>query len=154
MTQEERVGSLIHKLRRCFRFVHHHADGGKWSQNRVLRELRWHGDMTQRNLQEHIGIQQSSLSELVTKMEQQQLITRSPYPDDRRQVLIGLTDNGRQLLALSEQTDLQQNITYLQVLSEDEQQTLLDLLTKLDDSWTVLYPRKNWPYQKEEAEKQ
>lgn len=110
--------------------------------------------MTQRNLQEHIGIQQSSLSELVTKMEQQQLITRSPYPDDRRQVLIGLTDKGRQLLALSEETDLRQNITYLQVLSEDEQQTLLDLLTKLDDSWTELYPRKNWPYQREEAEKQ
>ena len=153
MTQEERVGALIHKLRRCFRFIHNHADGGKWSQARVLRQLRFHGDMTQRNLQEHMNIQQSSLSELAKKMEEQGFITRTPCPDDRRQVMISLTDVGRQMLAESEEHDLQQNITYLQVLSEDEQQTLLDLLSKLDASWSELYPCKDFRYQGEEVNK-
>ena len=55
MTQEERVGSLIQKLRRCYRFIHNHADGGKWSQARALRQLRFHGEMTQRMLQEHMS---------------------------------------------------------------------------------------------------
>jgi len=152
MTQDERVGSLIQKLRRCFRFIHHHADGGKWSQFRVLRELRFHGGMTQRNLREHMNIQQSSLSELVMKMEEQGLLVRTPCPTDRRQVLIAPTEEGLRQLAVSEEADLRQNITYLQVLTEEEQKTLLELLTKLDDGWSALYPKKNCPQQKKEAE--
>jgi len=151
MTQEERVGSLIQKLRRCFRFIHHHADGGKWSQFRVLRELRFHGGMTQRTLREHMNIQQSSLSELVMKMEEQGLLARTPCPTDRRQVLIAPTEEGLRQLAVSEEADLRQNITYLQVLTEAEQQTLLELLTKLDDGWSALYPKKNCLQQKKEG---
>lgn len=154
MTQEERVRDLIHKLRRCFRFIHSHADGGKGSQSRVLRELRFHGDVTQRQLREHMNLQQSSLSELVKKMEEQGLIQRSPCPSDRRQILIGLTDAGHDLLAKSEAADLQKNITYLQVLTEDEQQTLLDLLTKLDTHWSALYPRKACTLQGNEGKKE
>lgn len=144
MTQEERIESLILKLRRCFRFLHRKADGQKWSQNRVLRELRYHGDMTQKNMQEHIGIQQSSLSELLAKMEEQHLLQRTPCPADRRQVMVGITQEGRKLLEEIEKADLQQNIVYLQVLTQQEQQTLLDLLTKLDDSWTSQYPRTQY----------
>ena len=151
MTQEERVGSLIQKLRRCYRFIHNHADGGKWSQARALRQLRYHGEMTQRMLQEHMSIQQSSLSDLVKKLEEQQLIDRTPCPEDRRQVVIRLTEEGRAQLAASEEADLQQNINYLQVLSPEEQQTLLDLLTKLDAGWSAIYPRKDFRYQGEEV---
>ena len=152
MTQEERVASLIQKLRRCFRFIHHHADGGKWSRFRVLRELRFHGGMTQRKLREHMNIQQSSLSELVMKMEEQGLLVRTPCPTDRRQVLITPTEEGLRQLAVSEEADLHQNVTYLQVLTDEEQNTLLELLTKLDDGWSALYPGKNFPQQKKEAE--
>ena len=152
MTEEERVGSLVHKLRRCFRFIHHHTDGGKWSQNRVLRELRYHGSMTQRHLREHIGIQQSSLSELVAKMEAQGLILRTPCPEDRRQVQIELTEVGFSVLAESEEKDLRQYVSYLQVLTVAEQQSLLALLTKLDEGWSAQYPRQNWP-SPEEGEK-
>ncbi len=151
MTQEERVGSLIQKLRRCYRFIHNHADGGKWSQARALRQLRFHGEMTQRMLQEHMSIQQSSLSDLVKKLEEQQLIDRTPCPEDRRQVMIRLTDEGRKQLAASEEADLHQNIHYLQVLTAEEQQTLLELLTKLDAGWSAIYPRKDFRYQGEEV---
>ena len=153
MTEEERVGSLVHKLRRCFRFIHHHTDGGKWSQNRVLRELRFHGSMTQRQLREHIGIQQSSLSELVAKMEAQGLIFRTPCPEDRRQVQIESTEEGLRILAESEEKDLRQYITYLQILTDEEQQSLLELLTKLDEGWSTQYPRKSWPNPEEGAQK-
>lgn len=151
MTQEERIDSLIHKLRRCFRFLHRKADGHKWSQNRVLRELRYHGDMTQKQMQEHIGIQQSSLSELLSKMEEQHLLQRTPCLTDRRHVTLSLSQEGRQLLEESEKADLQQNIVYLQVLTPQEQETLLELLTKLDDSWTSLYPRAPWRPRSEEG---
>ena len=86
-------------------------------------------------------------------MEEQNLITRSPYPDDRRQVFLELTDAGRALLAAGEAADLQQNITYLQVLTPQEQQTLLDLLTKLDAGWSAMYPKKEWRYNPQEGAK-
>ena len=139
MTQEERVRELIRKLRRCFRFIHHRSDGGRCSQIQVLRELRYHGDMTQRRLREHMNIQQSSLSEIVKKMEEQRLIQRSVCDTDRRQMQIGLSEQGRRLLEKSDAVDLQQNMVYMQVLTAEEQQTLLELLTKLDQGWTELY---------------
>lgn len=151
MTQEEQVVSLIHKLRRCYRFIHNHADGGKWSLFRALRQLRYHGEMTQRMLQEHMRIQQSSLSELVKKMDEQGLISRTSCPTDRRQVMISLSDEGRALLAANDEMYLQQNIRYLQVLSPEEQLQLLELLTKLDACWSATYPKEDFWYQGEEV---
>jgi len=140
MTQEERVRELIHKLRRCFRFIHHRVNGGRGSQNRVLMLIRRHEEMTQRHLQAHMDIQQSSLSELLKKMEEQDLLERTTCPDDRRQVMIRLTRNGESVVDENEAADLQQHIQYLQVLTDEEQQTLLELLSKLDQCWTEAYP--------------
>lgn len=141
MTDEERVGELMQRLRRCFRFIHHRADGGKGSQARILRVLHRHGEMTQRHLQEHMNIQQSSLSELVKKMEDQALLQRTVCPEDRRQIMIRLTQTGKQMFEENEDADLHQNIGYLQVLTEQEQLELLALLTKLDTRWSELYSR-------------
>ena len=55
------------------------------------------------------------------------------------------------LLNTNEEADLRQNIQYLQVLTPQEQQTLLDLLTKLDAGWSAQYPKKDWHYQGDEG---
>jgi len=141
MTDEERVSLLMQKLRRCHRFLHQRADGGKTGQARLLRELRFHGEMTQRSLQEHMRIQQSSLSELVKKTEEQGLIERNVCPDDKRQLLVRLTEAGREQAERVHEAYLQQNIVFMQVLTEEEQLTLLALLTKLDERWTEEYSR-------------
>ena len=150
MTQAERVWMLIHKLRRCFRFIHHRVSGGRGSQNRVLLLLRMHEEMTQRHLQAHMDIQQSSLSELLKKMEEQNLLERTVCSDDRRQVRIRLTKAGEALVDENEEIDLQQNIRYLQVLTEEEQEQLLELLSKLDQYWTEEYPCGQCRQNKEE----
>ena len=144
MTQEQRAQNIVKRLRRCHRFLHHRADGGKAWQWSLRRELRFHGAMTQRMLQEHAGIRQSSLSELVKKMEEQGLIGRQVCPEDRRQIMISLTDQGNALCAEMEERNLKRNVEYLSVLSEQEQETLLELLTRLDELWQQEYacPRK------------
>lgn len=151
MTQEEQVRDLVYTLWRCFRFLHKHSEGGKVSQLRVLRVLRRHEEMTQRQLLDHMAIQQSTLSELLKKMEDQDLIQRTCCPQDRRQVVLRLTEAGREHLEQMEARELSRNVGYLQVLSWEERQTLLELLTKLDASWSEQEVRKNTP-QKEALE--
>lgn len=143
MTQEEQVRDLVYTLWRCFRFLHKHSEGGKVSQLRVLRVLRRHEEMTQRQLLDHMAIQQSTLSELLKKMEDQALIQRAPCPQDRRQVMLRLTEIGEAHLRETEARELSRNIGYLQVLSWEERQTLLDLLIKLDSCWSEQETRKD-----------
>lgn len=147
MTQEELAQNILKRLRRCHRFLRFHADGGKASQWTLLRELRFHGAMTQRMLQEHVGIRQSSLSELVKKLEEQEIIRRQVCPEDRRQIMISLTEKGTELCREAEERNLRQNVQYLSVLSEQEQESLLNLLTRLDEHWQQEYgcPRKEEP---------
>lgn len=152
MTQEERVRNLLKRLRRCYRFIHARADGGRASQTGLLRELRFHGAVTQRMLRDHMQIQQSSLSELVQKMEEQALIVREVCPTDRRQIMISLTEAGIAKAKESEAASLQQSIAFMQVLSPEEQETLLQLLSKLDDNWTKLYRNPACQQEKEKKE--
>lgn len=143
MTQEEQVRDLVYTLWRCFRFLHKHSEGGKASRLRVLRVVHRHQEMTQRQLLDHMAIQQSTLSELLKKMEEDGLLQRDPCPEDRRQVLLRLTSAGKEQLEQMEARELTRNIQYLQALSWEERETLLSLLTKLDNSWTEQYPRKD-----------
>lgn len=142
MTQVERAQNIMKRLRRCYRFLHFRADGGKASQRTLMRELRFHGAMTQRMLQEHVGIQQSSLSELVKKLEEQGLINREVCQEDRRQIMISLTEKGYSVCQEVEAINLQRNVEFLSVLSEQEQEAFLEILAKLDENWRQKYGYK------------
>ena len=135
MTREERAQGIMRYFRRCYRFIHFYADGGKASQWTLLRELRFHGSMTQRMLQEHVGIRQSSLSELVKKLEEQGVIRRQTCEDDRRQIIITLTEKGTALLEEAQEQNLRQQVEHLSVLTEEEQETLYVLMSKLNAHW-------------------
>ncbi len=95
MDQQEQATELLFLLRRCGHRLHGKRGGGKLSQQRVLRILTKYGEQTQHQLQERMGVQQGSLSELVKKLETQGLVMRTRAPQDRRQVLIRLTGAGR-----------------------------------------------------------
>jgi DNA-binding MarR family transcriptional regulator len=60
----------------------------------ALGELLDHGPMTQQRLADALGLQKSTVSRLVDQLVGADLAARSPNPDDRRSVLVGLTRNG------------------------------------------------------------
>ena len=122
-------------LRRCGHYLHHHWGCGRASQSRALRMLEEDGEMTQRQLQDLMGIQQGSLSELVKKLEDQGLITRACAPEDRRQLLIRITDEGIRQSSIHREQRRKEGLELTQALSEEEQRQLRELLTKLLDSW-------------------
>ena len=135
MKTSEQAIETLHLLRRCGHYLHHNWGCGRVSQMRVLHILEDCGEMTQRELQDRMGIQQGSLSELVKKLEEQAFITRTCSPEDHRQLLIQITEEGRQQSQLLRERRNREGMELAGALSEEEQRTLQALLNKLLDSW-------------------
>ncbi|GAA1983073.1 MarR family transcriptional regulator [Nocardiopsis rhodophaea] len=64
-------------------------------QGAVLFTLARHGQMTPGALAEHEKVQPPSMTRIIAALEARSLVRRTPHPDDRRQQLVDLTDEGR-----------------------------------------------------------
>ena len=135
MEPSEQVLELLHLLRRCGHYLHHNWGCGRVSQARILHILAEHDEMTQRQLQDWMGIQQGSLSELVKKLDGQGLITREREQTDQRQLLIRITEAGMQQHQYNHKQRLRQSQELTAVLNEEEKRQLASLLKKLLNSW-------------------
>ena len=122
---------MIRELGHASRF---HFDG-KGGQGRILRILTESGTMTQRELTERLGIQPGSASEVIGKLEKAGLIARTASEADRRTADIRLTENGRTHAAEQAEHRLDRNREMFASLTEEEKETLLALLEKLNMSW-------------------
>lgn len=132
----QQPSELLHLLRRCGHYLHRHWSSGRASQFRALRILEENGEITQRQLQDLMGIQQGSLSELVKKLEDQELITRACAFEDRRQLLIRVTKKGQKQGLEYQECQQNEAVELLGALSGEEQRQLYVLLDKLLDSWS------------------
>jgi len=85
----------------------------------------------QKAVAEKAGVNQSSASELISKLAEAGYIRREPDPDDKRATLIFLTEKGKEraMQVQEERKNLYGGI--FDALSEKEKQTLSDLLDKL-----------------------
>ena len=73
----------------------------------------------------------SGTTKRLDRLEQVGLIERAPDPEDRRGILITLTDKGRELIDSVTDAHLANERRLLAALSESEQARLADLLRKL-----------------------
>ena len=64
----------------------------------ALSTLKRHGPMSPGELAAHERVQPPSMTRVVVALEGMGLVTRTPHPTDRRQVLIDLTDQARAVL--------------------------------------------------------
>ncbi len=117
---------------------HGHPRGGVFQgQGRVLRLLSLHSPIAQKDLAYLLGIRSQSLSELLGKLEEADLVRRHPHPDDRRTTVVELTDTGR---AASADDPSGAADDPFAVLDPDEQRRLADLLDRVIDSMEDLLP--------------
>lgn len=112
---------------------------GKGSQKRILMILRDNRNITQRELTEHLGIQPGSVSEVIGKLEAAGLILRTPSPTDRRTADLSLTETGEAAAGEAYAKREQRHQEMFACLSEEEEQTLLGLLEKINLSWRRQY---------------
>ncbi len=112
---------------------------GKGSQGRILLMLMKFGNMTQKELVNRMEIQPGSASEVLIKLENAGLIVRTENGDDRRVVDVSLTEEGRVKAQEAAERRKVLRSEMLAALSQEEKDTLLGLLEKLNAEWRVKY---------------
>ena len=132
---------LLKTMEMCGHFLYHRR-GGKRGQARILNLLMENGEMSQRRIQDIIDIKSGSLSELVRKMEAEELISREKDEADRRNITIKITSKGIERAKENSQMLKKQEQVMFNSLSEHEQEQLYTLLKKLIDDWNEKFARK------------
>ena len=145
---------LAGRLERCGKFLMY-CLGKRRGQEKILRILMENGEISQKGLQELLGIQPGSMSEIAAKLESKGLIVRGRAEADRRKILLSLTEEGRAWLARQGEDYVRKRRAELfSALAPEEQQTLGVLLEKLCVDWEERFERphtfsREKKYQKE-----
>lgn len=103
--------------------------GRHMGQGRILKILN-DGPISQKDLQETLNIQAGSISEIVTKLEERGLLTKTKSEDDGRAFILTITDKGKERL-----NEFAQRKEFYSSISEEEKKQLKDILVKLNNDW-------------------
>ncbi|MBB3213245.1 DNA-binding MarR family transcriptional regulator [Herbaspirillum sp. Sphag1AN] len=125
------IGQLLRRLRQEV----DHA-GLTWSQSSALARLDREGAMTTAELARLESVKPQSMGATLADLEQDGLIERQPHPSDGRQILLLLTDKGREVRRQRNIAKQQWLLAGISRLAPDEQQTLIAataLLKRLGD---------------------
>ncbi len=82
-------------------------------------------------LADRTGVTRATITGLVDTLERDGLVTRTPDPDDRRMLAVGLTPKGEKLLKKVLPPHFRQMARLMEPLAENERKTLVRLLTKI-----------------------
>jgi len=127
---------LAESLERCGRLLSH-CLGKRRGQGRILHILCEKEQMSQKELQDALHIQAGSMSEIAAKLESKGLIVRTRDDTDKRKILLSITDQGRAWITQRDDTDiLRQRAELFSGLTQEEQDTLRELLDRLSADWT------------------
>ncbi|MHB2147578.1 MarR family winged helix-turn-helix transcriptional regulator [Calditrichota bacterium LG25] len=135
--QTEYIDELTNAFTRLIHYFHHMAgqvfrlSDLSLAQYRVLMLLYHYQPMTVGQLKQKLGNAQSSVSEMLLRMEEQGLVIRDSNPKDRRQTLLRLSRKAKEMIKTRKEKmgDVYQKI--IEGKSEEEIEELLTLLTRL-----------------------
>jgi DNA-binding MarR family transcriptional regulator len=121
---------LATRLRACGHFLYYQT-GGKVGQRRILVTLLKQEGLTQKELQDLLEISSGALSEILQKMEEASLVERKKSCDDKRQVKLALTPEGKALALQVKEHYIRTLKRMFECLSEQEKEHLGGILEKL-----------------------
>lgn len=87
--------------------------------------------LTPAELAERTGVTRATITGLVDTLERADLVSRTPHPDDRRMMSVGLTKRGEKLLARIMPDHFRRMAWLMEPLSEKERRTFVRLLMKV-----------------------
>lgn len=133
----DRSHRFAHLLGRIHHFYHKQTKGPLLhpGQGRLLYQILEKEPVSQKDLAFLLDIRPSSLSELLKKLEDKGLIARAPDDDDKRNMVVTLTGEGKALVQQAAQGREALEAKVFDPLSEEELSQLSSLLGKLTDSW-------------------
>ncbi|KLK92531.1 hypothetical protein AA309_12465 [Microvirga vignae] len=98
---------------------------------RVIATLGQYEYRTARDIAAHGVMHKSTVSRAVSALEQRGLIARRPNEDDRREELLQLTEEGREIYEALAPEALAFEERFISVLTEEEQRVLASLIDRL-----------------------
>ena len=133
-----KANDILHDLGFFGHYLHVHA-GGRGGKQFVLITLDKHGGhLTQRQLLEQSKISSAALSEVLGKLEGEELLRRTPCEEDRRTLDIELTDLGKSRAQQIRMERDQFEVDSLACFSTAERSQLKELLDRLVEHWKTL----------------
>lgn len=126
---------ILHDLGFFGHYLHVHAGGRSGKQHILAKLHQAGGKLSQRELQERSHISSAALSEVLSKLEMEGLVTRSRSDEDRRQMDITLTEEGITQAIMRKREFEAFESECLSCLSEDERIQLLEMLDRLAELW-------------------
>lgn len=140
MEREDEISlshQIVRQLRHAGWFLHYKM-GGRVGRRRVLMELSARPGLLQRELQQRLDVQAGSLSELLAKMEADGVLTRDKSPDDGRNFVLSLTEQGR-TDAARVRSDYDRRVAeMMSCLTQEEREQLHALLNVMLTCWDGL----------------
>ena len=103
------------------------------SQQSALAVIANHGPLTLGALAEHERVAPPSVTKVVTKLESDGLVTRSPDPSDRRICRVAISPEGEALLEESRRRKTAWLTARISELDPERQRRLADALDVLDE---------------------
>lgn len=137
MEEDHNSYAIIRHLRRCGHFLYFKT-GGKTGRRQIFYILLQRGEVLQRELQDLLGVQSGSLSEIIIKMEADGLIEKVRSRRDGRLLVLQLTEEGHRQAELSCRRYERQVEKMLSCLTDQQREELLTILNLLAEHWTVL----------------
>ncbi|WP_438761415.1 MarR family winged helix-turn-helix transcriptional regulator [Enterococcus sp. AZ194] len=99
-------------------------------QGRILMILGMKESISQKDLAFILGVRPQSIGELLGKMEKQEWITRTASEEDRRVMLVSLTEKGQEeAKRMTEQPHFGTDL--FSIFNEEEQEQLVDFFERL-----------------------
>jgi len=122
-----RLQWLLHKQQ-----VRGYADGGPMAdttrgQGRILAVLKLRDGISTKDLSYLLGVRVSSLNQLLAKLERSGHVTREPSQEDKRVMLVKLTEKGKS----AEEPDTVDYSDIFACLADEEQQALGQYLDRV-----------------------
>lgn len=99
----------------------------------ILCALEEHGAIDQITLGGHTALDRNTVAVVVRKLEERGLVNRSRNPEDRRSMLVSLTDEGRRLRHAAEPAVDEVQAELLAPLDDNEKGALCRLLQTVAD---------------------
>jgi len=140
--EKKELLELLHHLEGLLRRYHVHSYRSRGplgtihrGQGRILALLKLKPEISQKELGSILDIRLQSLGELLAKLERSGFIVRYPSEEDRRVLMIQLTEAGKQVA--SETDNIQEDFDLFDCLEADEQDILriylLRIIEKLEN---------------------
>jgi DNA-binding MarR family transcriptional regulator len=129
----DRIGSINHRIRRAQEEIlrAHDLTHADWS---VLTNLRLGNEACRSSpgdLSSDLEVSSGAMTTRLDRLEEAGLVRRLPDPDDRRGVVVELTENGRDAWDAAADVQARREAFFARTLTKPEQKKLNELLRKL-----------------------